>query len=148
MKGLYLIVVLLCLSFIVRALEEEKKKEKVKKLQIGVKKRVETCLFIVLILINFWLHSPLPFLLPPPPTGVNSTLTATSERMLSLCIDRFAEKEEKLMRLEKAINPLLDDDDQVSHHVLYTFSKSLSLSTSHLPAYRNLSSTILEPVQD
>lgn len=47
-------------------------------------------------------------------TGVKSTLTVTAQKMLELCIDRFAEKEERLMRLEKAINPLLDDDDQVN----------------------------------
>lgn len=35
-------------------------------------------------------------------------------RMLSLCVDRLDEKEDKLMRLEKAINPLLDDNDQVA----------------------------------
>lgn len=46
--------------------------------------------------------------------GVKSTLTVTAQKMLELCIDRFAEKEERLMRLEKAINPLLDDDDQVA----------------------------------
>ena len=40
--------------------------------------------------------------------------------MLELCIDRFAEKEEKLMRLEKAINPLLDDDDQVKQSLMFS----------------------------
>lgn len=50
-------------------------------------------------------------------TGVKSTLTVTAQKMLELCIDRFAEKEERLMRLEKAINPLLDDDDQVSNNL-------------------------------
>lgn len=34
--------------------------------------------------------------------------------MLSLCVDRLDEKEDRLMRLEKAINPLLDDNDQVA----------------------------------
>jgi transcription initiation factor TFIID subunit 1 len=34
--------------------------------------------------------------------------------MWTLCVDRLAEKEERLMRLEKAINPLLDDNDQVA----------------------------------
>jgi len=29
-------------------------------------------------------------------------------------VERLAEKEERLMRLEKAINPLLDDNDQVA----------------------------------
>lgn len=34
--------------------------------------------------------------------------------MLQVCVDQLAEKEDKLMRLEKVINPLLDDDDQVA----------------------------------
>lgn len=34
--------------------------------------------------------------------------------MLGLCVERLGEKEERLMRLEKAINPLLDDNDQVA----------------------------------
>ncbi|XP_029644075.1 transcription initiation factor TFIID subunit 1 isoform X1 [Octopus sinensis] len=46
--------------------------------------------------------------------GDKHLLTLTAKSMLDLCIKKFAEKEEKLMRLEKAINPLLDDDDQVA----------------------------------
>lgn len=46
--------------------------------------------------------------------GPKSPLTAASQRMLQKCVDCLAEKEERLMRLEKAINPLLDDDDQVA----------------------------------
>ncbi|CAH1777107.1 unnamed protein product [Owenia fusiformis] len=46
--------------------------------------------------------------------GPTSVLTHTAQKMLDLCLQRIAEKEEKLMRLEKAINPLLDDDDQVA----------------------------------
>lgn len=34
--------------------------------------------------------------------------------MLSKCVERLGEKEDRLMRLEKAINPLLDDNDQVA----------------------------------
>jgi len=34
--------------------------------------------------------------------------------MLGLCVERLHDKEDKLMRLEKAINPLLDDNDQVA----------------------------------
>ncbi|KAF0298206.1 Transcription initiation factor TFIID subunit 1 [Amphibalanus amphitrite] len=45
--------------------------------------------------------------------GAKSVLTLTSEKMRNHLIDWFAEKEDKLMKLEKAINPLLDDDDQV-----------------------------------
>ncbi|XP_022251880.1 transcription initiation factor TFIID subunit 1-like isoform X3 [Limulus polyphemus] len=46
--------------------------------------------------------------------GTKSILTQNAQKMLELCLKRFAEKEEKLMRLEKAINPLLDDNDQVA----------------------------------
>ena len=33
--------------------------------------------------------------------------------MLDKCVEKLAEKEEKLMKLEKAINPLLDENDIV-----------------------------------
>lgn len=46
--------------------------------------------------------------------GAKSSLTVAAKRMLSLCVERLGEKEDRLMRLEKAINPLLDDDDQVA----------------------------------
>ncbi|XP_071041821.1 transcription initiation factor TFIID subunit 1 isoform X2 [Parasteatoda tepidariorum] len=46
--------------------------------------------------------------------GAKSPLTQTAQKMLEQCLRRFADKEEKLMRLEKAINPLLDDNDQVA----------------------------------
>lgn len=46
--------------------------------------------------------------------GAKSSLTVAAKKMLSVCVDRLAEKEERLMRLEKAINPLLDDNDQVA----------------------------------
>uniref|UniRef100_A0A1Q3F465 Transcription initiation factor TFIID subunit n=1 Tax=Culex tarsalis TaxID=7177 RepID=A0A1Q3F465_CULTA len=46
--------------------------------------------------------------------GAKSSLTIAAQRMLQKCKDRMAEKEERLTRLEKSINPLLDDDDQVA----------------------------------
>ncbi|XP_045464560.1 transcription initiation factor TFIID subunit 1 isoform X2 [Harmonia axyridis] len=46
--------------------------------------------------------------------GASSSLTLTSQRMLNKCLERLSEKEDRLMRLEKAINPLLDDNDQVA----------------------------------
>lgn len=46
--------------------------------------------------------------------GPTNALTAASQRMLQKCVDGLAEKEDRLMRLEKAINPLLDDNDQVA----------------------------------
>ncbi|XP_053696319.1 transcription initiation factor TFIID subunit 1 isoform X2 [Sabethes cyaneus] len=46
--------------------------------------------------------------------GAKSSLTMAAQRMLQKCKDRMQEKEERLARLEKSINPLLDDDDQVA----------------------------------
>lgn len=46
--------------------------------------------------------------------GEQSQLTTSARKMLDLCIERLSEKEDRFMRLEKAINPLLDDDDQVA----------------------------------
>ncbi|KAJ0177252.1 hypothetical protein K1T71_007261 [Dendrolimus kikuchii] len=46
--------------------------------------------------------------------GPTSALTVAAQRMLQRCVEKLAEKEEQLMKLEKQINPLLDDDDQVA----------------------------------
>lgn len=46
--------------------------------------------------------------------GAKHPLTQVSQAMLDLCDEKLKEKEERLVRLEKAINPLLDDDDQVA----------------------------------
>ncbi|KAG9477979.1 hypothetical protein GDO78_013134 [Eleutherodactylus coqui] len=46
--------------------------------------------------------------------GPKHSLTQISQEMLDLCDEKLREKEDKLARLEKAINPLLDDDDQVA----------------------------------
>lgn len=46
--------------------------------------------------------------------GATNNITMAGKRLLQKCIDRIAEKEDKLMLLEKAINPLLGDDDQAS----------------------------------
>ncbi|EHB07147.1 Transcription initiation factor TFIID subunit 1 [Heterocephalus glaber] len=46
--------------------------------------------------------------------GPKHSLTQISRFMLDLCDEKLKEKEDKLARLEKAINPLLDDDDQVA----------------------------------
>lgn len=56
--------------------------------------------------------------------GAKSALTAASQRMMKKCVDCMLEKEERLIRLEKAINPLLDEDDQVS--LSYIFEKLLN----------------------
>ncbi|KAH8381371.1 hypothetical protein KR093_003697 [Drosophila rubida] len=46
--------------------------------------------------------------------GAQSTYTIAAQRMFNKCFELLTEREDKLMRLEKAINPLLDDDDQVA----------------------------------
>ncbi|XP_035795589.1 transcription initiation factor TFIID subunit 1-like isoform X3 [Anopheles albimanus] len=46
--------------------------------------------------------------------GAKSSLTVAAQRMLQKCKERIDEREERLTRLEKSINPLLDDDDQVA----------------------------------
>uniref|UniRef100_A0A6I8RVZ8 Transcription initiation factor TFIID subunit n=1 Tax=Xenopus tropicalis TaxID=8364 RepID=A0A6I8RVZ8_XENTR len=46
--------------------------------------------------------------------GPKHSLTQICQAMLELCEEKLREKEDKLARLEKAINPLLDDDDQVA----------------------------------
>ena len=52
--------------------------------------------------------------------GNNSSLTVTAKRMMDICVERLREKEDRLMRLEKAINPLLDDNDQVALSFILT----------------------------
>ena len=46
-------------------------------------------------------------------SGAMSSLTLAAKRMLDVCVERLKEKEDKMMKLEKEINPLLNDDHQV-----------------------------------
>ncbi|XP_032593428.1 transcription initiation factor TFIID subunit 1 isoform X2 [Drosophila grimshawi] len=46
--------------------------------------------------------------------GPQHTFTVAARGMFNSCFELLSEREDKLMRLEKAINPLLDDDDQVA----------------------------------
>ncbi|XP_003436646.2 transcription initiation factor TFIID subunit 1 isoform X1 [Anopheles gambiae] len=46
--------------------------------------------------------------------GAKSSLTVAAQRLLERCKESIQEREERLTRLEKSINPLLDDDDQVA----------------------------------
>ncbi|XP_032993539.1 transcription initiation factor TFIID subunit 1-like [Lacerta agilis] len=46
--------------------------------------------------------------------GPEHNLTQTAQSMLDFCDQKFKEKEDKLARLEKTINCLLDDDHQVA----------------------------------
>lgn len=63
--------------------------------------------------------------------GPSSPYTSAAQRMLQKCIERLAEKEERLMRLEKAINPLLDDNDQVA--LSFIFEKLVSGKLKIMP---------------
>nr|XP_018899978.1 PREDICTED: transcription initiation factor TFIID subunit 1-like [Bemisia tabaci] len=63
--------------------------------------------------------------------GAKSSLTVAAKSMMSLCVQRLSEKEERLMRLEKAINPLLDDNDQVALSYIFESIISTKLKTLH-----------------
>ena len=72
--------------------------------------------------------------------GPNHLYTLTAKSILELCIQRFKEKEDKLIRIEKAINPLLDDDDQVAF--TYILENILNTRLTTLPE----SGPFLKPV--
>ena len=55
--------------------------------------------------------------------GPRSSFTIAAQRMLQNCFELLAAKEDKLTRLEKAINPLLDDDDQVALSFIFEKKK-------------------------
>ncbi|GLH03339.1 Transcription initiation factor TFIID subunit 1 [Gryllus bimaculatus] len=42
--------------------------------------------------------------------GAKSSLTDAARQLLTYCVERMKEKEDRLIHLEKALNPLLDDD--------------------------------------
>ncbi|XP_037910415.1 transcription initiation factor TFIID subunit 1 isoform X2 [Hermetia illucens] len=63
--------------------------------------------------------------------GAKSSFTSAAQRMLQKCVERLAEKEDRLMRLEKAINPLLDDDDQVALSFIFKKLLNNKLKTMH-----------------
>lgn len=63
--------------------------------------------------------------------GPKSLLTEVAQRMLQKCIECLSEKEDRLMRLEKAINPLLDDNDQVA--LSFIFEKLMSGKLKTMP---------------
>ncbi|XP_066256544.1 transcription initiation factor TFIID subunit 1 [Euwallacea similis] len=64
--------------------------------------------------------------------GPKSSLTIAATRMLNKCVERLREKEDRLMRLEKAINPLLDNDQvaftYLLENIMNTKLKSMSES--------------------
>lgn len=45
--------------------------------------------------------------------GDSHPITLAAKRMMEVCLTGLSDKEEEFMRLEKAINPLLDDNAQV-----------------------------------
>lgn len=46
--------------------------------------------------------------------GPDDIYTKSARKLLDVVVQKFLENEDKLMKLEKAINPLLDDDSQVA----------------------------------
>lgn len=69
--------------------------------------------------------------------GLNHVLTATAKRMQELCVQRFAEKADKIARIEKAINPLLDDNDHVAFgFMLENITEALRLVPESWPFHK------------
>ena len=85
--------------------------------------------------------------------GPRHAMTAAAQRMMDRCLQRVAEKEEKLMRLEKAINPLLDDDDMVALSFIFTTvieDRLMKVEGSypfHNPVNRKLQKNYYEMIQ-
>jgi hypothetical protein len=50
--------------------------------------------------------------------GRNHMITQSADKLYEFCLERFNEKAEKFERLEKAINPLLDDDSLIAFNYL------------------------------
>ncbi|CAK1547222.1 unnamed protein product [Leptosia nina] len=63
--------------------------------------------------------------------GANSSLTVAAQRMMQRCFEKLAEKEEQFMKLEKQINPLLDDNDQVA--LSFIFENLLTTKLKVMP---------------
>ncbi|XP_047505448.1 transcription initiation factor TFIID subunit 1 [Pieris napi] len=63
--------------------------------------------------------------------GANSSLTVAAQRMMQRCFEKLAEKEEQFMKLEKQINPLLDDNDQVA--LSFIFENLLTTKLKIMP---------------
>lgn len=81
--------------------------------------------------------------------GSNNMLTRAAKVMLDLCLKKFAEKEEKLMKLEKAINPLLDDDDQVAFSfILENIVQKLFLIPESWPFHKPVNKKLVKDYYD
>jgi hypothetical protein len=50
--------------------------------------------------------------------GAQHHITLASERLYEICIEKFNEQEDKLLKLEKAINPLLDDNSLIAFNYI------------------------------
>ncbi|CAF1124806.1 unnamed protein product [Didymodactylos carnosus] len=72
--------------------------------------------------------------------GPDDAITRDAQFVMETCFQKFAAKEDKLMKLEKSINPLLDDDDLVA--ISYLFER---IVTDHLMNVEN-SWPFLRPV--
>uniref|UniRef100_A0A8C4SNB6 Transcription initiation factor TFIID subunit 1 n=1 Tax=Erpetoichthys calabaricus TaxID=27687 RepID=A0A8C4SNB6_ERPCA len=74
--------------------------------------------------------------------GAKHPLTQISQSMLDLCDEKLKEKEDRLVRLEKAINPLLDDDDQVAFSFILdniVTQKMMAVPDHHKVLHKNIS---------
>ena len=63
--------------------------------------------------------------------GTDHELTVRARTILNLCISSMAQQEQKFITLEKAINPLLDDNDQVAFDYILDTVLEDKLKASH-----------------
>lgn len=77
--------------------------------------------------------------------GPNSYLSITAQTMVDHCIKCFSEKEEKLMQLEKSINPLLDDDQVAFSFMLDTIvNEQLKTVTDSWPFHKPVDKRVIK----
>ncbi|KAL3320835.1 Transcription initiation factor TFIID subunit 1 [Cichlidogyrus casuarinus] len=67
--------------------------------------------------------------------GRYTALTESAQKMCALVIENFAEREEKLMRLESMVNPLLDEDDLVGLSYLLSNAIDVMRNVEHSRAF-------------
>ncbi|XP_044006030.1 transcription initiation factor TFIID subunit 1-like [Aphidius gifuensis] len=63
--------------------------------------------------------------------GENHELTIAAQKMMELCADKIIEEEEKLMILEREINPFVDDNDETK--LAFIFKKILNTTIKLMP---------------
>ncbi|KAJ6220107.1 hypothetical protein RDWZM_005919 [Blomia tropicalis] len=77
--------------------------------------------------------------------GINHILTSVSENMMELCVNKIQSKEEEIIKLEKVINPLLDEDQIAFSYILKTIvSEKLKVISDSWPFHKPVSKKVVK----